>query len=113
MTYAGHAYFQERQNNPRFSPDEQDLTRRIVRQQGDRLTDPFRPKDPMVDGLKDGETHVAFAKRRLAHQKNQKRGRRFSRSMPLISENQRRWTMSALWRCSGPTRESVRKLIGL
>ena len=69
MTYAGHAYFQERQNNPRFSPDEQDLARRIVRQQGDRLTDPFRPKDPMVDGMKDGETHVAFAKRRLAHQK--------------------------------------------
>ena len=69
MTYAGHAYFQERQNNPAFTPDEQDLARRVVRQQGDRLTDPFRPKDPMVDGMKDGETHVAFAKRRLAHQK--------------------------------------------
>ena len=44
MTYAGHAYFQERQNNPRFSPGEQDLARRIIRQEGDRLIDPFAPK---------------------------------------------------------------------
>ena len=70
MTYPGHAYMQERQTNPAFTPEQQGVARRLMREEGDRLVDLHAPKRPEQ---RDGEPDASYDRRLATYERAKRR----------------------------------------
>ena len=63
MSYAGHAYFQQLQNDPAHTPAVQAYARAAMRKHAGRLVDAHAPKAPVQRAAIEAESDEAFAAR--------------------------------------------------